>query len=264
MLDGIDNDVDGTTDEAGETGPVTVSYIVEDDTPVAQVQNHHLHGDPAACLRAENDDIHASHTGDHLKMKNYLKSIRSPLNNEQGSVIVAAIFILVIVTILGIAASNTSTLELQIASNDQFVKMAFYNCGQRRLGDFQTDLAMRSTASTKVEAGTGNEAPGIAYISSVSDPAEEFYRQITGYDVYVSTDDIDFNPGGIDARADARRVRQEHVAGGGAEFATGSEGVGPSAIAIYYDVNTGGFSNRQTTSNLTAAYRKMVGIPGGL
>jgi type IV pilus assembly protein PilV len=35
-VDGIDNDVDGTTDEAGETGPVTVSYIVEDDTPVAR------------------------------------------------------------------------------------------------------------------------------------------------------------------------------------------------------------------------------------
>lgn len=82
--------------------------------------------------------------------------------------------------------------------------------------------------------------------------------------MYVSTEDIDFNPGGIDAIADARRVRQEHVAGGGAEFATGAEGVGPSAIAIYYDVNAGGFSNRQTTSNLTAAYRKMVGIPGGL
>jgi Tfp pilus assembly protein PilX len=49
------------------------------------------------------------------------------LNNENGSVIVAAMFILVMVTILGIAASNTSTLELQIASNDQFVKMAFYN-----------------------------------------------------------------------------------------------------------------------------------------
>jgi Tfp pilus assembly protein PilX len=196
-------------------------------------------------------------------MKNYLKSIRSPLNNEQGSVIVAAIFILVIVTILGIAASNTSTLELQIASNDQFVKMAFYNSDSAVWGTSKL-ISRAVNASTKVEAGTGNEAPGIAYISSVSDPAEEFYRQITGYDVYVSTDDIDFNPGGIDARADARRVRQEHVAGGGAEFATGSEGVGPSAIAIYYDVNTGGFSNRQTTSNLTAAYRKMVGIPGGL
>jgi type IV pilus assembly protein PilV len=32
--DGIDNDVDGTTDEAGETGPVTVSYTVDDDMPV--------------------------------------------------------------------------------------------------------------------------------------------------------------------------------------------------------------------------------------
>jgi hypothetical protein len=107
--------------------------------------------------------------------------------------------------------------------------------------------------------------PGIAYIStSATNPADDFYRQIAGYDVYTSTQDLDFTPGGINARADARRVRQEHVAGGGAEFATGSEGVGPSAIAIYYDVNTGGFSNRQTTSNLTAAYRKMVGIPGGL
>ena len=32
--DGVDNDVDGTTDEAGETGPIVVSYTVVDDTPV--------------------------------------------------------------------------------------------------------------------------------------------------------------------------------------------------------------------------------------
>jgi Tfp pilus assembly protein PilX len=37
------------------------------------------------------------------------------------------LFILVMVTILGITPTNTSTLELQIASNDQFIKMAFYN-----------------------------------------------------------------------------------------------------------------------------------------
>jgi len=33
-VDGIDNDVDGTTDESGESGPVTVSYTVVDDMPV--------------------------------------------------------------------------------------------------------------------------------------------------------------------------------------------------------------------------------------
>jgi len=196
-------------------------------------------------------------------MKKFIRSLRSPLDNEQGSVIVAAIFVLVIVTILGITATNTSTLEMQIAANDQFIKMAFYNADSAVSGAAKL-ISHAVNRSEKVDSGSGNDAPGITYLSTATDPAEDFYRQIAGYDVYVSTQDIDFTPGGINARADARRVRQQHVAGGGAEFATGSEGVGPSAIAIYYDVNTDGFSNRQTTRNLTAAYRKMVGIPGGL
>jgi type IV pilus assembly protein PilV len=32
--DGVDNDSDGTVDEAGETGPITVTYVVDEDTPV--------------------------------------------------------------------------------------------------------------------------------------------------------------------------------------------------------------------------------------
>ena len=196
-------------------------------------------------------------------MKTTIDSIRLPLQNEDGSVIVAAIFILVVVTILGIAATNTATLELQIASNDQFLKMAFYNADSAVYGTSKL-VSHATNRGAKVDSGTGNDAPGIAYLSTAADPAEDFYRQIAGFDVYVSAEDLDFTPGGINARADARRVRAVHVAGGGAEFATGAEGVGPSAIAIQYDVNTGGFSNRNTTSNLTAGYRKMVGVPGGL
>ena len=36
--DGVDNDADGTTDEAGETGPITISYTVADDTPVSRTK----------------------------------------------------------------------------------------------------------------------------------------------------------------------------------------------------------------------------------
>ncbi len=36
--DGVDNDSDGQTDEAGETGPITVSYTVADDTPVLKTK----------------------------------------------------------------------------------------------------------------------------------------------------------------------------------------------------------------------------------
>jgi type IV pilus assembly protein PilV len=36
--DGVDNDSDGTTDEAGETGPIVVSYTVAEDTPVLRTK----------------------------------------------------------------------------------------------------------------------------------------------------------------------------------------------------------------------------------
>ncbi|WP_319408632.1 prepilin-type N-terminal cleavage/methylation domain-containing protein [uncultured Desulfosarcina sp.] len=36
--DGVDNNSDGQTDEAGETGPIVVSYTVADDTPVLRTK----------------------------------------------------------------------------------------------------------------------------------------------------------------------------------------------------------------------------------
>ena len=36
--DGVDNNSDGTTDEAGETGPIVVSYTVAEDTPVSDTK----------------------------------------------------------------------------------------------------------------------------------------------------------------------------------------------------------------------------------
>jgi len=187
----------------------------------------------------------------------------SQLDNENGSVIVAALFILVIVTILGITATNTSTLELQIAANDQFLKTAFYHADSAVYGTAKL-ISHKVNRSGKVDPGAGGDAPGITYLSAATDPADDFYRQIAGFDAYDNALDVNFNAGGIDSEADVRRSHQAHVAGGGAEFATGAEGVGPSAIAIYYDVNTSGYSNRGTSRDLMATYRKMVGVPGGL
>ena len=46
--------------------------------------------------------------------------------NEQGSVLVLAMVMLVVLTIIGIAATRTSTTELRIAGNERFYKEAFY------------------------------------------------------------------------------------------------------------------------------------------
>lgn len=48
------------------------------------------------------------------------------VRREEGSVLLVALIVLVLLTILGIAASKTSDLELGMAANWQFQKEAFY------------------------------------------------------------------------------------------------------------------------------------------
>ncbi|WP_299978193.1 pilus assembly PilX N-terminal domain-containing protein [Desulfobacula sp.] len=48
------------------------------------------------------------------------------LNNEKGSVLVIAIIFLMLLTVIGIFATTTSTIEIQISGNDKINKMVFY------------------------------------------------------------------------------------------------------------------------------------------
>jgi len=51
----------------------------------------------------------------------------SILKNEEGTVIVVALLILVLLTIIGISGTNTTVTELQIVGNDARYKQNFYN-----------------------------------------------------------------------------------------------------------------------------------------
>jgi Tfp pilus assembly protein PilX len=48
------------------------------------------------------------------------------IKNEEGFVLVASLMMLMVLMIIGIAATNTTTLELQISGNDKVQKMDFY------------------------------------------------------------------------------------------------------------------------------------------
>ena len=48
------------------------------------------------------------------------------INNEKGFVLIASLLMLVVLMIIGIAATNTTTIELQISGNDKVQKMNFY------------------------------------------------------------------------------------------------------------------------------------------
>ncbi|MGP8323535.1 MAG: pilus assembly PilX family protein [Methanosarcinaceae archaeon] len=53
----------------------------------------------------------------------------SKINNEEGSVIVIALIILVLLTMTGIAATNNTVIELQIVRNEAIYRQNFYRAG---------------------------------------------------------------------------------------------------------------------------------------
>jgi len=55
-----------------------------------------------------------------------MKSIVYDIANDRGSALVLALLILVLLTLMGISATTTSTIEVQMAGNDKFHEMAFY------------------------------------------------------------------------------------------------------------------------------------------
>ena len=55
-----------------------------------------------------------------------MKRLKRSVCNENGSVLLISVVILMLLTVLGIFATTTSTIEVQIAGNDKWHKMAFY------------------------------------------------------------------------------------------------------------------------------------------
>jgi len=55
-----------------------------------------------------------------------MKKRLSILNNENGSALLISLLILGLLTLLGIFATNTTNIEIQIAGNDKLHKLGFY------------------------------------------------------------------------------------------------------------------------------------------
>ena len=56
-----------------------------------------------------------------------MNKINFTMRNEKGSIIVLAMVMLVILTLMGIWATNTSRLDVEIAANEKFYNEAFHD-----------------------------------------------------------------------------------------------------------------------------------------
>ena len=196
-----------------------------------------------------------------------MKTMNSYIQDDSGSVtIITAILILVILTLIGLAAMDTTTVELQIAGNDQRSRIAFFNADS---GVYGVPKIISRIVDISNPVGVANEADSIAAGAAwdATTDRDIFFDQVMGYDTYDPGLDIVLGQGGFSTQVDVERGRSRVLAGGGAEFASGTEGIGVGAsggVAVYYELDSWGQSTRGAVSNVIADYRKVVGVPGGL
>ena len=94
-----------------------------------------------------------------------MKSYSHLLRKEKGSVLVVGLLMLLLLTLIGVAASTTSTIEIQIAANQKFSKNAFY----------AAEAARGYVARSPGLYGTENITPGAGLIfPNDTDPDEKF------------------------------------------------------------------------------------------
>jgi len=79
------------------------------------------------------------------------------IENESGSVLVIALIMLVLLTVLGITATSTSNIELQIAGNEREFKRAFFvaNAGVEHA---RATLASALTTSRAIQISQGSSS----------------------------------------------------------------------------------------------------------
>ena len=188
--------------------------------------------------------------------------LKTSAHNEQGFVLVLALFMLVICSIIGIAAMNTSITEIDIAGNEKVHKETSY---QAEAGYAAPVAALYE----KNAYGTWSDNEKFADLE-----ANEFVQILDGAFLLEGRDDSplysgkwDKNNQAVDTVEDAPdisiriknkfnldmdvdKVDVRYIAGGGVEFASGAEGVGVSTHRVIYNIHTiGTISSWNTTGN---------------
>lgn len=194
-------------------------------------------------------------------------------SDERGSVLIIALLILVLLTVIGISATTTTNIETQIAGNDKFHKIAFNNADS---GIFPTAKLISNIMDDQVEPDEAELIP-IVYLHNSDEgtgPDGTLFRELMGYDPTEDPDDfipdikfpLEVDSKSYDVQVDINRTGIVNVAGGATEFASGAEGIGIGAggVAVIYNLDSRGEGPVNSQANITADYRKVVGVFGGL
>jgi Tfp pilus assembly protein PilX len=197
-----------------------------------------------------------------------MKHKKAILKNERGIVLVLSIFMMALLTMIGMAAMMTSTTEIDIAANEKFHKLTFYHAetgltigaeivevqgGYDSVMDdsfYDDNDTIKATdgeflfEAKDVPPGTGIWArdnqtdcvcidinnDGVCDDTSMTcadnTPDIRISGSFVGDNEYLANMDIDVDKTGV-----------RYLAGGGAEFGSGAEGIGVASHRVIYNIH---------------------------
>jgi len=177
-----------------------------------------------------------------------MKQTISPADNEQGFVLVLALFMLTICTLIGIAAMSTSTTELDIAGNERVHKETFYQseAGTSAAAEALLDKEAYGTWSDNEKfADLGlngyikiNDGSFLLEAKDVNPWPGNVWRKDYQNDTVNDDPDITIRiQNQFNADVDVDKVDVRHIAGSGAEFGSGADGAGVSSHKVIYNMD---------------------------
>lgn len=192
--------------------------------------------------------------------------MKKTLTNENGSVLLISMLVLLILTIIGIQALDTTDIELSVAANDRTYKEAL------NAADGGSYVAIKVVSQALNESGSPTLTAPLTYIandgSTDSNPPspDTFYLELLGVNAYESENDLAFPVSPTtNAVADVEPLGVVNLAGGGAEFASSYSGVGASGPkGARYGIRVRTTAPNNSRAQVYVQYMKALGVAGGL
>jgi len=195
-------------------------------------------------------------------------------DSQRGTAIIMAMLILLVLSVIGVYAVSTSTVETKITGQERGFQEAFYTADSGEpIGLYVTNLILHDDPQTV--GAMAAPWSSVVHASLLGIGGELYTNARNPDEPQTGTADIDSAgqsaalglPGYVLLLVDIDRLQSQHLPGGGVEFASGYESIGQGGggdVGVLYAVDAvGRYGLRGAESRVNVGYLYVPGLAGG-
>ncbi len=165
---------------------------------------------------------------------------------DNGYILITTLLLLLVLTVVGLAAIGTSTLENMLSGN---IRLRERNIAK---ADGAIEISTEVIDQVKNSAGSTDN---FANIITDPDLPDELYNSPFDADNCDSSPDITFTIDTHDINVDIDRMYTKPAAGSSIEFASGADGASNNNPIIFFRINSCSEDIRDSSADVGTIYR---------